>query len=531
MRNSTTIGMVAARLGSAALLFAMCAASVAQAPTGEPYCASLSDFYIDGDEVFWDGPQDDKGCNPNWVVVPDSLGLCAISRWDFRFKRRCMAPSRVTLPKTLRIVRNGAFRDGALRQLDFGGGLDSIGDGAFAGNRLRSVHLPDCPRFGVDCFAANQIQSFDWPSCEVRDFSGMAGNYIERVSVPHNVKSLGAFAFAGNPLKEVAFHDGIDTIGEAAFMDNYIVNVDTALASSLEAVVLPQGLRFLGNACFKGQKTLRRVVFGASLVHIGASAFSGCLSLDSVAIPDGVSRICAATFRDCGSLSRVWLPPGVDTIGRLAFFNCRKLAGVSMPRSLRFVGEYAFAQTRVSRLTVPGTVKSLSKFAFANCLYADDAAIVFGDGLEEICDSAFYRDIAATSTRQDSVAISLPPSLRRIGQCALCGLALRRVRLPVRDESGDDIAWNAYFNGALRAADVTSIGGCDWDFRSKWEYRAFKRTDNALRQAKADGAVAVRVYDFGGRLVHVGRLSDALLPKKLYVVVGAKGGGVMLQRL
>lgn len=525
--------MVAARLGSAVLLFAICAVSASQVATDEPYYASLSDFYIDGDEVFWDGPQDDRGCNPNWVVVPDSLGLCAISRWDFRFKRRCMTPSRIALPKTLRIVRNGAFRDGALRRLDFGGGLDSIGDGAFAGNRLRSVRLPDCPHFGVDCFAANQIQSFDWPSCEVRDFSGMAANYIERVCVPHNVKSLGAFAFAGNPLKEVTFHDGVDTIGEAAFMDDYIINVDTVVSSSLKAVVCPESLRFLGNACFMGQKALRRVVFNASLVHIGASAFSRCASLDSVVIPNGVSRICAATFRECGSLSSVWLPPGVDSIGGLAFFNCRKLADVSMPQSLRFIGEYAFAQTQVNRLRIPGTVKSLSKFAFANCSYGGGAAIVFGDGLEEICDSAFLRDIAATSTsaQRDSVRISLPPSIRRIGQCAFHGVALRHTRLPAHDESGDGIVWNAYFDGALRVADVTSIGGCDWDFMSKWEYLAFKKTGNALRQAKVDGAAAVRVYDFGGRLVYVGRLPGALLPKSPYVVVTAKDGGIMLQRL
>ncbi len=518
--------MVAARLSFAGLLFAICAASASQVATDEPYYASLSDFYIDGDEVFWDGPQDGRGCNPDWVVVSDSLGLCAISKWDFRFKRRCMAPSRVTLPKTLRIVRNGAFRDGALRRLDFGGRLDSIGDRAFAGNRLRSVRLPDCPHFGVDCFAANQIQSFDWPSCEVRDFSGLAGNYIERVRVPHNVKSLGAFAFAGNPLNEVEFHDGVDTIGAAAFMDNYIINADTVFASTLDAVVLPKGLRFLGNACFMGQKTLRRVVFNASLVHIGASAFSRCASLDSVVIPNGVSRICTATFRECGSLSRVWLPSGVDSIGRLAFFNCQKLADVNMPQSLRSIGEYAFAQTQVNRLTIPGTVKSLSKFAFANCSYGDGAEIYVGDGLEEICDSAFCRDMP----RQDSVAISLPSSIRRIGQCAFYGVALRHAQLPARDESGDDIAWDAYFNGALRASDVTSIGGYDWDYRSKWEYRASKRADNSLRQTTVDGA-ADCFYDLGGRLVHVGRLPGALLPKGPYVAVGAKGCGMALRRL
>lgn len=524
--------MGVARLCSASLLFAICAAPVAQVATDEPYYANISDFYIDGDEVFWDGSQDDRGCNPSWVIVADSLGICAISQWDFRFKRRCMSPSRISLPKTLRIVRNGAFRDGSLRRLDFGGGLDSIGDGAFAGNRLRSVHLPNCPHFGVDCFAANQIQSFEWPSCEVRNFSGMAGNYLERVSVPHNVKSLGAFAFAGNPLKEVAFHDGIDTIGKAAFMDNYIINVDTVFASTLNSVVLPQGLRLLGNACFMGQKSLRHVVFNDSLAHIGASAFSWCASLDSVTIPDRVSQICVATFRECESLSMIRLPTGIDTIGGLAFFKCKNLADANLPQSLRFIGEYAFAQTRVNSLKIPGAVKSLSKFAFANCSYGGDAEIVFDVGVEEICDSAFYCDIASTSTtaRQDSVTLSLPSSIRRLGQCAFHGVALRHVQLPTHDEAGDDIAWNAYFNGASRAADVTSIGGYDWDFRSKWEYRAVKRTENSLRQQKTDGAETFRIYDFGGRLVYAGRLSDAPLPKKPYVAVGARGGGIAIQK-
>lgn len=54
---------------------------------------------------------------------------------------------------------------------------------------------------------------------------------------------------------------------------------------------------------------------------IGQGAFCECTSLESIVIPDGVTEIGYDTFRDCHALERKDLPNSVTKVGERAFFT------------------------------------------------------------------------------------------------------------------------------------------------------------------------------------------------------------------
>ena len=87
------------------------------------------------------------------------------------------------------------------------------------------------------------------------------------------------------------------------------------------------------------------VVIPEGVKAIGERAFYGCKSLESVTIPEGVTEIGGFAFRGCTGLRKVAVPESVKTIGRYAFGDCESLKNV----------------------TIPGRVEEIDKFAFHGC--------------------------------------------------------------------------------------------------------------------------------------------------------------------
>ena len=79
-------------------------------------------------------------------------------------------------------------------------GVESIGDFAFADNRLEDVAIPESvTRIGASAFADNRLTS---------------------VSIPENVTDIGDGAFQGNLLTSVTLPESVNGIGANAFTDN-----------------------------------------------------------------------------------------------------------------------------------------------------------------------------------------------------------------------------------------------------------------------------------------------------------------------
>ena len=112
----------------------------------------------------------------------------------------------------------------------------------------------------------------------------------------YSVKAVGPSAFQQCYLDTLVISEGIETIGNNAFRNNY---------SSLKSVTLPSSLRSLGDY-----------------------AFFNCYSLTSIVIPQGVKAIGEHAFQDCGALQRIELPASLTSIGKYAFFGLGNMGTV-----------------------------------------------------------------------------------------------------------------------------------------------------------------------------------------------------------
>ena len=87
-----------------------------------------------------------------------------------------------------------------------------------------------------------------------------------------------------------------------------------------------------------------------------------------VVIPEGVKAIGERVFYGCKSLESVTIPEGVTEIGGFAFRGCENLHKAAVPESVKIIGRYAFCDCKsLEYLTIPGRVKEIGKFAFNGC--------------------------------------------------------------------------------------------------------------------------------------------------------------------
>ncbi len=89
-----------------------------------------------------------------------------------------------------------------------------------------------------------------------------------------------------------------------------------------------------------------------------------------VVIPEGVKAIGERAFYGCKSLESVTIPEGVTKIGGFAFRGCTEMREVTVPKSVKIIGRYAFGDCEsLEYLTIPGRVEEIGKFAFKGCLW------------------------------------------------------------------------------------------------------------------------------------------------------------------
>ena len=79
----------------------------------------------------------------------------------------------------------------------------------------------------------------------------------------------------------------------------------------------------------KSNETLKTVVLPSGLKTIGDNAFYNCAGLRSITIPNSVTSIGDNVFRKCTSLTDITIPESVTSIGDDAFFACRNLTTVN----------------------------------------------------------------------------------------------------------------------------------------------------------------------------------------------------------
>lgn len=219
----------------------------------------------------------------------------------------------VTLGRNLQWIEAGAFANNALTSLSFApaNNLWSVGENAFANNRLTDVDLNQVAQINTDAFKGNRLTS---------------------LVIPEKTTNIAAGAFANNSLTQLTLGSNLVTVGTGAFADNQIAGT----------LVLPANLTQLGDYAFKNND-IQSIVFNAAM-----------------------ERLTTGVFADNHLTGTLSLPMGLLSVGESAFRN-NQLSGIELGDSLETIGENAFANNQISHVQAAGSVKtSIGDEAFSD---------------------------------------------------------------------------------------------------------------------------------------------------------------------
>ena len=172
----------------------------------------------------------------------------------------------------------------------------------------------------------------------------------------------------------------VTEIAAGAFGNNMIginsqnnsVSTYISVSSGVEGVrtvIIPDGVRKIGNGAFKGMSNLETVTFRNTkeTIEFGTDVFAYCSNLQSITLPGSPTEIPAGMFKDCVSLTNMPSPSSLRKIGAAAFSGCSNMYFATLPNDITEIGEMAFFGTKGgSLLLLPSAIEKIGDGAFAN---------------------------------------------------------------------------------------------------------------------------------------------------------------------
>ncbi len=288
----------------------------------------------------------------------------------------------------------------------------------------------------------------------------------ENIIIPEGVKKIGEYAFFGcENLTSITIPDSVTSIGEYAFYN----------CSSLTSITIPDSVTSIGEYAFYNCSSLTSITIPNSVKKIEKNAFNNCRSLTTITIPNSVKSIEESVFEDCSNLTSITIPNNVISIGYGAFSNCKSLTSITIPDSVAIIWDWVFSNCKsLTSITIPDDVISIGYGAFSNCKSL--TSITIPDSVKKIGKSAFYNCSSLTSiTIPDSVvsigihafkncinltSITIPDSITSIEEETFFGCGLTSITIP---DSVKKIGKSAFYDCSNLTSitipdSVTSIG-------------------------------------------------------------------------
>ena len=278
----------------------------------------------------------------------------------------------VVIPDSVRTIESNAFAGcGMMSRLSLGSGLTTIGDFAFEWCSP-SVRISEDNR----AFVMEDGALFNAGKTKlIRFFSDWVTSY----TIPTGVKEIGAGAFEGSwNLKTITIPDGVQSIRTRAFAQLWKLERLTIPASVTEIAV--DAFLFIvcpitvaaDNTAYCSQNDALYSKNKDTLLY--AAGATGAFN-----IPNTVVTIEENAFAE-STISSVTIPNSVKTIGNWAFSGCVNLRTVTLPASVTEIGEGVFGGcTNLTSVRIPASVKTIQKWTFEGCEALTD---VYYDGSE-----------------------------------------------------------------------------------------------------------------------------------------------------
>ena len=229
---------------------------------------------------------------------------------------------------------------------------------------------------------------------EYNNMSPLAGMTASAdvLTIPDDVKVIGAQAFEGVCVKEVILPAGLESIEDEAFKSSTLVKIDLTnvktigdrvfefsklrevtyskyltyipemcfRGSELAAFEIPKQVTALKTGCFEGTKLERIDLSG--ITSLEESIFFDCFNLEEIILSETITEIPDSFCRRCQRLGKIDLSH-VKFIGRSAFSECSNLDAGNLSAK---IDAYAFEGTAVRNLDIRD-ISKLDDGVYQNC--------------------------------------------------------------------------------------------------------------------------------------------------------------------
>ena len=269
---------------------------------------------------------------------------------------------------------------------------------------------------------------------------------LSGVILPSGLKVIGEGAFAGTSIGEIILPGNVEIIGNYAF----------GMCPKLTTVTLPASVKTVGSGAFMGCEALTEADFGAlgGDSRLGERVMAHCVSLEKVKLSNKLSEIPAGAFAQCCVLTNVdfGVNPKLTAIGNEAFAGTALHAVDFQSLSqLKSVGEWAFAGVQLEQVTLSRGVALYGEGVF---FYNKAANMVkMTEGVTAVGAYAFDGCSAMNS-------VTMPSTLQSVGDRAFAdneSLDMVRVRAEAVPELGEDVFAGVNQSQATLYAPETSI--------------------------------------------------------------------------
>ncbi len=242
-----------------------------------------------------------------------------------------------------------------------------------------------------------------------RDQGNNHGIIIGNLTIPNSVKTIGDYAFAGNPRLNgiMSLPNSLVSVGEKAFYE-------TGWYAQQ-----PDGILYLDNWClgYKGEKPTGNLEFQEGTKGIAAAAFSNCTGLiGDLTIPNSISRLPKYAFSGCtGFDGALTIPNSIISIGDKVFYNCNHFTTINyyalncaftpqyyntnhpfencsgnlvIGDNVETIPDFVFKNSGISgNLIIPNSLFSIGHDAFYNCNGL--SAVYYSGSIAQWCDMVF----------------------------------------------------------------------------------------------------------------------------------------------
>ncbi len=286
----------------------------------------------------------------------------------------CSSLIHISLPDSVKTIEECAFWDSGLKSITIPAGTTCIEETALSAPGLTEIAVeegnslfytrPDGLYNKEHVLLVTSIQNgevcISEDCCRIGALAFPERDQIQRVWIPDSVKEIGQDAFTGcKSLASVKIGKQLEKIELGAFAE---------VKSNIQEAVWEDGVCYLNSYAisydqpksFSGVLSLRE---GCTL--IADCCFEKIDSLEYLLLPDSLQYIGDRAFSDCYALKEIIGGKALAAIGEYAFGGSRKLERLFLQGEKIKIGSGAFNCTSVSELMVDAQEVELSEDCFS----------------------------------------------------------------------------------------------------------------------------------------------------------------------